>query len=358
MNMKQALFFGIYDPGYSRNRVLMKGFSAHSWRVLECRADPRQFPGIRKYLELYRQYRRIRHERFDLVLVAYPGQTVVPLARLLFGNRFVFDAFVSLYDSNVKDRKVHPERSIAAGLDWLADWLSTKLAPVILLDTEAHIDYFVREFGIAREKFIRVFVGTDLVPARREPDERLTVHFHGTYIPLQGIPYIIEAAELLADLPLTVRLIGRGQEYERIRAWADAKKLANVVFDEPVPNEHLADEIARATVCLGIFGDTGKASRVIPNKVYECLAAGKPVITADTPAIREAFTDRKDIYLCKAASPESLAAAIRTLAGDSALRARLGASARAVMEERFTPERIVGGLLEMLSARDSASIRP
>ena len=73
--------------------------------------------------------------------------------------------------------------------------------------------------------------------------------------------------------------------------------------------EQLKEKIVQADVCLGIFGDTQKTQRVIPNKVYECLAMQKPVITADTPAMRELF-DESDMMLVKAANSESLVDAI------------------------------------------------
>ena len=43
----------------------------------------------------------------------------------------------------------------------------------------------------------------------------------------------------------------------------------------------------RADVCLGIFGTSGKAASVIPNKVFQIVASGRPLVTRDSPAIRE-----------------------------------------------------------------------
>jgi hypothetical protein len=43
--------------------------------------------------------------------------------------------------------------------------------------------------------------------------------------------------------------------------------------------------IRNAAVCLGIFGDSDKASRVIPNKMFQILAAGGTIITRDSPAV-------------------------------------------------------------------------
>lgn len=349
--MKTVCFFGIYDPAYSRNRVLMRGFAGIGWRILECRADPRAYPGWRKYRELYRQYRRIRRQRRDLVLVAFPGHLVVPLARLLFGRRIVFDAFLSLYDSNVNDRKVHSPRSVRAFLDWASDWSSARLAGVVLLDTHAHIEYFVRTFGVRREKCLRVFVGTDdrvFAPRAVQPREDI-VHFHGAFIPLQGIGHILEAAHLLRGEPIRFNLIGRGQEYPAMRRRAEQLELANVRFIDPVPYERLPEHIACARICLGIFGGGEKAARVIPNKVYECLALGKPVITCDSPAVRELERyGALPLVLVPPADPAALAAAVRALCADAPRRERLGRDARALSERHLSPKTLVAELVAEL----------
>ena len=86
--------------------------------------------------------------------------------------------------------------------------------------------------------------------------------------------------------------------------------------------EKLIGEIDNSDVCLGIFGDTPKTSLVIPNKVYEALAMARPVITADTPAIRELF-DENDMLLVKPADPESLAEGILRLKRDPLLRKKI-----------------------------------
>jgi glycosyltransferase involved in cell wall biosynthesis len=80
---------------------------------------------------------------------------------------------------------------------------------------------------------------------------------------------------------------------------------------------------------LGIFGTTSKAGRVIPNKAFQAIACGRPLITSDTPAARELLTDGSDALLVPPGDAQGLAAAVRRLAADPALAERLGGAARA-----------------------------
>ena len=79
-----------------------------------------------------------------------------------------------------------------------------------------------------------------------------------------------------------------------------------------------------ADVCLGIFGTTPKAARVIPYKVFAAMALGRPVITRDSPAIRELLVDGESALLCPAGDGQALAAALERLRTDASLRERIG----------------------------------
>jgi len=64
-----------------------------------------------------------------------------------------------------------------------------------------------------------------------------------------------------------------------------------------------------------------------PLKLFEYMALGRAIIAPDAPNIREILTHEVDALLFEPNNPNSLSAAIRRLAGDGALRARLGAAA-------------------------------
>ena len=309
--IKKVCYFGYFDPEYSRNRVLRQGLKENGVEIVDCRSREK---GIRKYYELYNKHKKIKKDGYDVLLVGFPGHLAAILARFLTRKKIIFDCFTSLYDSAVYDRKKAGKISLIAGYYWLLDYLSCRLADTVLLDTNAHIDYFVKTFHLPRSKFIRVFVGTDEKLAarvrerKRSERDRLIIHFHGSYIPLQGVEYILEASKLLLGAPVKFRMIGT-----RIKNRFGGGDYPNVEFLDNVPYAELFDYIADADICLGIFGDTEKAKRVIPNKVFEAIAVGRPVITADTPAIRELLSDNENVILCRLADPKDLVEKVKML---------------------------------------------
>jgi glycosyltransferase involved in cell wall biosynthesis len=346
---KKVLFFGIYDPDYSRSRVLIRGFKQNGFEVVECRVNPRTFSGLNKFIELYKQFKKIKNNTFEFVIVGFPGHSIVWLARILLGKDIIFDAFLSLYDSNVKDRKRYSSFHPRALYDWFLDWFSCQLSRYILVDTNEHIQYFAETFFISRKKLIRVLISADeeiFYPRKTlTTGDPLVVHFHGMFIPLQGIQYILDAAYILKNENIFFRIIGAGQEFERMKLYSKKLLLANVEFVGKIPFEDIPKWIADSHVCLGIFGDTEKTKRVIPNKVYEYVAMGKTVITANTPAIREVFTHELNMIFCNLADGDSIAKAISGIKSNPKMFEKIGVNARKLFEKELLAKTLINELL-------------
>lgn len=353
--------FGAYDHNYPRNQIIRQGLILNDVQVIECNVS-QEIRTWQKYPLLFREYLRSCQD-CDCIVVPEFGQSLVPLAWLLSKltrKPLIFDAFTSLYDSAVSDRKIVKAESIRALHYYFLDKLALSLADTILVDTKQHAEYFIKQFSVKspRINVIPVGVNDDWFYPRQangRKDNYLLIQFYGTFIPLHGVQYIVKAAKILEKYPdIKIELIGRGQTFEDVYALAQQLGLRSLSFIEPVPPIELPLVIARADICLGIFGDTGKAHRVIPNKVYQSLAMRKPVITGDSPAIREVFRDGEHLLLCRMADPESLAEAILQLKNSEALRERIALNSYALVTSQFTPEAIgkrLKGVLEELLER-------
>ena len=145
----------------------------------------------------------------------------------------------------------------------------------------------------------------------------------------------------MTRISVAFTLVGQGQEYEKARDLSAALGTDGIIkWVDSIPYNHLPEEIAGASICLGIFGTSEKALSVIPNKVYQALAVGRPVITADTPATAEWFTDGENCLLVPPGDSKALAAAIRRLVADRELRNSLAQQGHKLFTGEFSPLRI------------------
>jgi glycosyltransferase involved in cell wall biosynthesis len=264
------------------------------------------------------------------LIVGYPGHVDMPAARRVArGSPVVFNPLVSLADTLVDDRRVVPARSPRAVALRGLDRLAFRLADLVVADTEAQAAYFRETYGLPDGRVVVALVGAEDALFRSGGVESAPFHalFVGKLIPLHGLETILAAATLAPEIPFVV--VGDGQ-------------LAPLLVDRPANVQHVAwvdyemlpGAYRRAGCALGVFGTGAKAARVIPNKVFQALACARPVITGDTPAARELLTHEADALLVPPGDGNALAEAVRRLAGDESLAARLAAAGRATYEAR------------------------
>jgi glycosyltransferase involved in cell wall biosynthesis len=282
---------------------------------------------------------------FDALIVGYPGHVDLPAARRAAGGRpVVFNPLVSLADTLVDDRGRFRPGSLAAHALERIDRHAFRSADLVIADTTTHAQFLSQ---LATRRDIEVcFVGAEdrLFQPGWQPQPPFTALFVGKLIPLQGVETILAAARAAPEI--TFCIVGSGQLQNLLTG-----RSANVDHVPWVEYERLPDEIRAAGCALGIFGTTPKAQRVIPNKAFQALACGTPLITADTPAARELLTNEQDAVLVPPGDPVALANAVRRLAADERFAHRVGTAGRATYE-RHASEAVLGarwrGLIEGL----------
>lgn len=355
MSQPRVCFFGAYDPEYPRNLILRRGLMLHGAQVVECRVSPK-LNTVQRAQALERQFPALA-DQCDVILLAEFNQSLAGTAKKLarkYHKRLAVDAFTSLYDSAVYDRAVARPVSLAALRYRWIDWTALRLADLVLADTARNRGYFVKAFRADPSRIHIIPVGASRewfeTPIPSHTQEDLLVLFYGTYIPLHGVETILRAASLLRDREaIRFEIIGRGQTYAAMQRLARDLDLPNTTFLDPVPPRDLPALAARADIALGIFGTTPKAARVVPNKVYQMLALGRPLISADTPALRDAFATGVHLLAVPPGDPESLAASIAALADDPDRRAALAAAGRACVAAEFDESALGRRLLDVLA---------
>jgi glycosyltransferase involved in cell wall biosynthesis len=345
-------YFGTWERGYPRNEQVISALRGIGVDVSVIHEDVWQDEhkfdlGLRTLPVLIGAQRRLMRRRatdHDVLVVGYPGQFDLWMARRQ-GPPVVFNAMVSLYEALVEDRRRFRHGTAAARAILALDRYAFRAADLLVADTAANARYMAELASLTRVE--HVFVGAEdryftHAWERREP---FTALFVGKLIPLHGLRLILETAALLPDIPF--RIVGSGQEERALES-----KPSNVQHVKWVPYRELSDEYARAGCALGIFGAGAKTERVIPNKAFQALAVGTPLVTADTPAVRELLTDGLDALLVKR-DPTNLATAIRRLADDGEFASRLGRAGRRTYEAHAS-ETVLGrrwlNLLESLAA--------
>ncbi len=336
----KVCYYGAYDPHYARNRIIINGLRKNGVEVIEyydeSRFFIRTFKLLRKLLSL---------KEFDAIIVGYPGNLDVFSAKIISKLRkkpLIFDAFISVYDALVNEWGHAKRGSWKAGYCRFLDKYPCKLSDIVLLDTDQHIDYFCREFDIDKNKFRRIFIGAnDNIFFPREKSKKkkdFIVLYYGWTTPLHGLHHIVKAAILLEpyeDIKFIV--IGVGRFFREIKD-TYKEKSKNIIFKDLVPLNEVPRYIADADVCLGIFGDTEKVDKVVPNKAYEALAMKKPLITVDSPAVRGVLTNHKNAILCKKSSSKAIVDSILLLKNDEKLRKEIAENGYSLFTERFRSE--------------------
>ncbi len=344
--------FGQYDPQYSRNTILAKCLKRAGAELIEL-ADRRPL-AVRTPALIARAAR----ERIDLIIVGFRAHADVAAAKLIAKAKripLIFDPLLSRYDERVVDRQLVSRRSPLAHWYRLTDALGCRLADTVLLETEAQITFFAETFSVPLSKCERFWLGADeetmylRIPQSRSHE--FTVFFYGRFGPLQGVEHIVKAASIVQGRRERVRfvIVGSGQTHLAARELAAHLVVENVRFMDPVPYEQLAVLMSDADVCLGVFGTSTRTQRVIPHKVFDALAVGRPVITGDTPAVREALIHGDSAWLCPCGDSEGLADSIMHLKHEPELRRMLAVNGHVLFKSQFSLEALSGNLATIVS---------
>lgn len=347
--------FGNYGPDYPRNRVIIDALERLGHQVL--RFTPRCSP----LGDFEASLRRL--PPCDLLWVPCFRQRDLRAASRYARRRpipLVFDPLISSFDKQVNERcKFTADgRRGRRLLQWERGLFA--LPDVVVADTAGHADYFHEVLGVARERQVVIPVGAEEELFHHRPfvpkphSEPLEILFFGTFIGLHGISYIIEAIGLYNGPPVRWRLLGEGplrSECETgVRELLVKRPWLDIAIEGWRPLAELPARLAEADAFLGIFGTSDKARRVIPNKVYQGLALGRPVITAATPAFSPDLrsNETSGLFWCRPGDPADLAAAIARVVAQRDQLPRLGEAARATYERCYSRDTIQKALVETL----------
>jgi glycosyltransferase involved in cell wall biosynthesis len=181
-------------------------------------------------------------------------------------------------------------------------------------------------------------------------DGHFVLLYAGAHGMSNDLGVVLEAARLLAQQAPRVRvvLLGDGKEKPALEKKAADLGLGNILFLPPVPKNEMAQALAGADACLAILKAVEEYKTTYPNKVFDYMAAGRPVVLAIDGVIREVVEAAGCGIFSPPGDPAALARAVTTLSADPAGSRKMGLAGRKYLEEHFSRDKMAADLLEIL----------
>lgn len=361
-------FFGTYDREYTANKIVLQGLKENNVPVLEINSEVKLtrldsekditwFALIKRIFRKYKIFVEIfknldKFKKSDVIYVAFPGHLDVlfayPLAKI-FKKKLILNPVVSFSYGFTEEQTILNKNSLLAKVAKIGETFIYKLINLLLPDTPYQKDFFKKTFNIPDSKLRVLPIGADnkyyKYTSYTNKSKKINVVYYGLYSPPHGVEHIIESANILKkDRDIKFTFVGNGNTFQENFDRAKKLNLKNVEFFYETPVEQHPAIIQKADIFLGFLQKHPIVDRVIPNKVYQGLALGKVVVTADAPVTRSVFQNKENIYLVKPSDPKELAKAILELKNNPVLRVKIAKKGYLLFMQKFTPK-AVGKLL-------------
>ena len=241
----------------------------------------------------------------------------------------------------------------------------------LVVVTPAFRDYLVAHWQVPAEKIsvVENAVDTNLFnPRKSDPALRSTlkaknkfvVSYIGTLGMAHGLETVLEAASLLQTKAPEVLflLVGEGAEKENLISAARSRGITNLRFLGQQPRESIPAYICASDACLVLLKRTELFKTVLPTKMLEFMACGRPVILGVDGHARNIVEKANAGIFIRPENFHDLADAVIRLAENSPLRESLGNNGRQYVMQHFSRRKTANeyiGLLEDVLEKDNVS---
>jgi glycosyltransferase involved in cell wall biosynthesis len=263
-------------------------------------------------------------------------------------------------------RDLWPAFAVAVGvlknpvLIKLSEWLETFLyrrANLVVVNSPGFIQH-IKKRGASRVDLVPNGTDTSMFNPnanggdfKREHglEAKFVVIYAGAHGLSNDLGIVLQAAQkLLARKDIVFVLLGDGKDKPALQARAAREGLTNTIFLPPIPKVEMPSALAAADACIAILKPIEMYKTTFPNKVFDYMAAGKPVILAVDGVIREVVENAEGGIAVHPGDPEGLSQAVLQLADDPALVHRMGCKGRAYVEKNFDRSILAAKLMELM----------
>lgn len=273
-----------------------------------------------------------------------PELLLVGFVLRLMGRRTIYDIHED-YAAALKDRRwINPlVARIIAPVWGVWEWSLARFMTARVAATPA----IARKFPSRNTTVVQNFpVVDELMPPFSAVQERSRIMFHGVISEARGAREMVAAIHLLRDLglrltlagPIDATLLERLQKlpgWDRVdyRPWLDREEIAGV---------------AQAAIAgLVVFHPLANHVESQPNKIFEYMSAGLPLVASNFPLWRNFVEENQCGIMVDPLDPSAIAAAVRRLHADPAFASQAAENGRRVAKERYSWESQFGKLLTL-----------
>jgi len=239
-------------------------------------------------------------------------------------------------------------------LQRLAHFLYQQAARVVVV-TESFAERIVAQ-GVPRSKIAVIPNGADTrffapgqnadAPADSGLNGRFVVAYVGSHGLSHGLQAVLDAAALQPEV--SYLLVGDGADRERLLQERERRGLHNVIMRPSVPKAEVPGVYAAADACLVPLRDVPIFETFVPSKLFEVLAAGRPVIGAVRGEARQILERSGGALLVEPERGDQLAAAVDRLRSDAGLREQLGRAGRSFAVDQYDRDALARRYLDIL----------
>lgn len=183
-------------------------------------------------------------------------------------------------------------------------------------------------------------------------EEAIVMLYAGIVGHAQGLDTLLEAAELLRNIPdIRFVILGSGPEKDRLMQEAVERKIDNVLFLDAVQKKEMPVILREVDIAYIPLKKLDIFQGAIPSKIFESLAMEKPIILGVDGEARKLFVDEGNCAVfVEPENPEALAGEVMALKNNPSLREELGKNGRKFVHEKFDRRNIAGKFLGTLSS--------
>jgi len=238
---------------------------------------------------------------------------------------------------------------------WLESFLYRK-ADHVVVNSPGYIQH-VHEKGATRVTLVPNGADISLFPTEGAQEIRKNLGWPDEFIVLYAgahgmsndLDTLLRAAQILKSQPdLRFILIGDGKEKGALMQRADVMNLSNLSFHDPVPKSEMGKVLSAADACVAILKPVEMYKTTYPNKVFDYMAAGKPILLAIDGVIRHVVEDAQCGIFCQPGDPQDMAEKVLFLYHHPEKSRQMGKNGRNYLSRHFDRQAIAQKMADLI----------